>query len=110
LLKIQTEIKEFSPPLSTARELPKADASAAPVSEGAKIYEASCAVCHATDAMGAPALGDKKAWEAALKKGIDTVYKNAIGGINAMPPKGGNANLTDDQLKATVDYIVDQSK
>lgn len=110
LAKIQTEIKEFSPPLSTVRELPKADASAAPASEGAKIYEASCAVCHATDAMGAPAVGDKKAWEAVLKKGIDSVYKNAIGGINAMPPKGGNANLTDDQLKATVDFMIDQSK
>ncbi|MDD2399861.1 MAG: c-type cytochrome [Sulfurovum sp.] len=110
LARIQTEINDFSPPLSTARELPKTDASAAPVSEGAKIYEASCAVCHATDAMGAPALGDKKAWEAVLKKGIDTVYNNAMMGINAMPPKGGNANLTDDQLKATVDYMIDQSK
>ena len=59
--------------------------------------------------MGAPAVGDKKAWAATLKKGIDKVYHNAIHGINGMPPKGGTS-LEDAKVKAVVDYMVSQSK
>jgi cytochrome c len=76
---------------------------------GKKTYEASCAVCHATDAMGAPRVGDKKAWAAVLKKGIDKVYHNALNGVNGMPPKGGTS-LPDDKIKEVVDYMVSQAK
>ncbi|MBD3790366.1 MAG: c-type cytochrome [Campylobacterales bacterium] len=108
--RIQTEIGGFNPPLSTARDLPKQEESAGAVSEGQKIYEKTCAVCHGNEAMGAPVLGDKQAWSAVLKKGIDAVYKNALNGVNAMPPKGGNMSLSDEQVKATVDYMVNKAK
>jgi cytochrome c len=60
--------------------------------------------------MGAPAVGDKAAWDAALEKGIDQVYHNAVYGINGMPPKGGAMDLTDAQMKEVVDYMLDASK
>ncbi len=101
-------ISDYNPPLSNKKEKP-AKKEATSGNEAKSTYEASCAVCHATDAMGAPAVGDKKAWAATLKKGIDKVYHNAIHGINGMPPKGGTS-LDDAAVKAVVDYMVSQSK
>jgi len=109
VLRIVSPIADFTPPLSSEKTMPeiKADAAAVP---GKSTYEASCAVCHATDAMGAPAVGDKAAWTAVLEKGIDNVYHNATAGINGMPPKGGAMDLTDVQLKEVVDYMIGASK
>jgi len=102
-------ISVFTPPLSSKKEKPAKKEGAAGGNEAKATYEESCAVCHATDAMGAPAVGDKKAWAAVVKKGIDAVYTNGIKGINGMPPKGGTA-LDDAKFKAVVDYMVGQSK
>jgi cytochrome c len=101
-------ISDYEPPISIKRTLPpkKEGETEAP---GKKAYEASCAVCHATDAMGAPDVGNKKAWEAVLKKGMDKVYLNAIDGINGMPPKGGTS-LADEKIKEIVDYMAGASK
>ena len=100
-------ISDYQPPISEKKDLPvKKAGSEVP---GKKTYEASCAVCHGTDAMGAPEVGNKKAWAAVLKKGIDKVYNNAIHGINGMPPKGGTS-LPDDKIKEVIDYMVGASK
>lgn len=101
-------ISDYNPPISEKKEKPAKKASGSG-NEAKETYEASCAVCHATDAMGAPAVGDKKAWAAVLKKGIDKVYTEGIKGINGMPPKGGTT-LDDAKFKAVVDYMVSQSK
>ncbi|WP_410784476.1 c-type cytochrome [Leifsonia sp. SIMBA_070] len=42
-----------------------------------------------------------------MEKGIETLYDHAINGFNAMPAKGGNMSLSDDDVKAAVDYIVE---
>jgi len=100
-------ISDYQPPISEKKDLPaKKEGAEAP---GKKAFEASCAVCHATDAMGAPEVGNKKAWTAVLEKGIEKVYHNAIYGINGMPPKGGTS-LADDKIKQIVDYMVGASK
>ncbi len=101
-------ISDYNPPISEKKEKPAKKATGSG-SEAKETYDASCAVCHGTDAMGAPMVGDKKAWAAVLKKGIDSVYTNGIKGINGMPPKGGTA-LDDVKFKAVVDYMVSQSK
>jgi cytochrome c5 len=93
-----------------------ASLTAAPVmaaDSGDKIeatYIASCAACHTTGAAGAPKLGDKSTWAPRIKSGIDTLYNSAIKGKNAMPAKGGNASLSDADVKAVVDYMVSQAK
>ncbi len=103
-------ISDYEPPITTKRSMPaKKEGAAGTEHPGKKTYEASCAVCHATDAMGAPKVGDKKAWAAVLKKGIDKVYHNALNGVNGMPPKGGTS-LPDDKIKEVVDYMVSQAK
>jgi cytochrome c len=109
VVRMEKEIHEYEPPVSVARDLPKDTGSAKKEHPGLKIYEASCSVCHATDAMGAPNVGNKEAWAAKLKKGIDKVYENGIKGINAMPPKGG-ADISDEDFKKAVDYMIENSK
>ena len=96
-----------SVPLAAA---PAATVSAPPVPaakvDGKKIFESTCSVCHGAGIAGAPKVGDKAAWAPRLATGIDTLYKVALTGKGAMPPKGGNKDLSDAEVKATVDYMV----
>jgi len=62
-------------------------------------------MCHAAGLMAAPKTGDKAAWKPRLAQGKATLYQHAIGGIRAMPAKGGNASLPDAEVKAAVDYL-----
>ena len=75
--------------------------------DGAAVYGQICMACHDTGAAGAPKLGDDTAWAPRLEKGIETLYDHAINGFNAMPPKGGNPSLSDAEVKAAVDHLVD---
>ncbi|MCO1334555.1 cytochrome c5 family protein [Microbulbifer sp. OS29] len=77
---------------------------------GEDIYNASCQTCHAAGIAGAPKFGDAAAWAPRIAKGMDTLYTNAINGINAMPPKGLCMDCNDDEIKAAVNYMVDNSK
>lgn len=108
VMKIKYEMKDVVPPYAYAKDLPPKKEGG--ISHPGKAdYEKACAVCHKTDAMGAPAVGDKHAWEATLKKGIDKVYENSINGTGGMPPRGGST-LSDDKIKEIVDYMVEASK
>jgi cytochrome c5 len=78
--------------------------------DGKSIYQSTCFACHGTGAAGAPKFGDSGAWGPRIGKGMDTLYKHAIHGFKGMPPKGGNGGLSDDEVKAAVKYIVDNSK
>ncbi len=100
---------------ATAASAPVAVASAAATSggneaKGKGVYDASCAACHAAGVAGAPKPGDKAAWAPRLKTGKDALYASVIKGKNAMPPKGGNPSLTDDDIKAAVDYLMGLAK
>lgn len=71
-----------------------------------KIYTATCAACHGAGVLGAPKVGDKAAWKARIAKGKAALYTSATSGFKMMPPRGGNAALKDDELKAVVDYMI----
>lgn len=74
-----------------------------------KMYASACQACHMTGAAGAPKMGDVAAWAGRIGKGLDTLVSNAIGGIGAMPARGGS-QLDDDQIRAAVEYMLDQSR
>lgn len=77
---------------------------------GSDIYASNCLACHASGVAGAPILGDVAAWTNRLSKGIETVYTNAINGINMMPARGTCSTCSDDEVIAAIDYILDNSK
>jgi cytochrome c5 len=79
--------------------------------QGRVIWIATCKVCHTADFAGAPKVTDKAAWAPRLAKGKDVLYSHAMQGVygpsgTEMPPRGGNPALTDEQVRAAVDYMV----
>lgn len=82
--------------------------------EGEKIYNQTCKSCHGEGIDGAPKFGDKAAWADRIAEGMDTLENHALNGFTGksgtMPPKGGNAALSDDDVKAAVEYMVSNSK
>ena len=69
--------------------------------EGAQIVQHYCASCHAPKPLipvGAPRMQDRTDWAPRLKQGLDSLFKRADEGFNAMPPRGGCFECSDDQL------------
>lgn len=93
-------------------------ASAAPAAAenavGKANYSKTCSMCHAANVAGAPKPGDKADWAPRIAQGMDVLYKHALEGFTGakgqMPARGGAATLSDDDVKATVNYMVDQSR
>jgi len=77
---------------------------------GETVFNTICKACHETGVAGAPKAGDKAAWAPRIATGIDALLKSATNGKNAMPARGGAADLTDDELKAAVEYLVGKAK
>ncbi|MCY7353557.1 MAG: c-type cytochrome [Lysobacter sp.] len=77
--------------------------------DGAVIYNNLCAGCHTSGAGGAPKL-DAAGMGARISKGADLLHRHAIegyiGAAGVMPAKGGNPALTDEQVIATVDWML----
>lgn len=81
---------------------------------GKSVFGKVCAMCHAVGAAGAPKPGDKADWSPRIAQGNDMLYKHALEGFTGakgmMPPRGANAALTDDEVKAAVNYMADQAR
>ena len=77
--------------------------------DGAVIYDSLCAGCHKSGAGGAPTMVAAQ-WAARIPQGTDTLHRHAIegytGAAGVMPAKGGNPALTDEQVIATVDWML----
>ena len=70
-----------------------------------------CNTCHLAGVLGAPKDGDKAAWSTRMASagGLDGLVGSAIKGKNAMPPKGGNPDLSEDEIKAAVSAMLKKS-
>jgi cytochrome c5 len=77
---------------------------------GEQIYTQACAACHASGIAGAPKLGDRAAWAPHIRVGIEHLVEIAIQGKGNMPPRGGQADLSDAEIRAAVDYMVAKSR
>ncbi|MDM7859241.1 c-type cytochrome [Alteromonas sp. ASW11-36] len=85
-----------------------ADATPAGPRSGKEIYEQACTTCHAAGLLGAPTTQVAAEWQPRLdEKGFDTVWQNAINGINAMPPMGTCMNCSNDDIKAAIEYMIE---
>ena len=94
--------------IATAAAPPAAASTAKP--DGAKVYAMGCNACHATGVAGAPKLGDKAAWAARSKLGVDALVGSVVKGKGAMPPKGGVASASDADVRAAVEHMLAAAK
>lgn len=85
-------------------------AAASGARSGQDIYQSTCFVCHGTGAAGAPMLGNAAAWAPRISKGMDVLMNSALNGLNAMPARGTCGDCSDDDLKAAIEYMVENSK
>ncbi len=97
-----------SVPAAVAKEAPATTeaSTGAGFASGKEVYDAVCSACHGSGVAGAPKLGDKAAWEKYLSDSVEQIYQYALNGKGAMPPKGGRADLSEDELKQAVDYML----
>lgn len=75
-----------------------------------EIYQTYCFACHGTGANNSPTLDDAEAWVSRIDQGIDVLYDHAINGFNnnAMPAMGLCMTCTEDQVRETVDYMLEE--
>lgn len=80
------------------------------VINGEDVYRQACQLCHAPGLAGAPVTGDQAVWAVRKQKGRDVLVEHAVlgfqGDTGVMPPKGGQTQLTEDEVAAAVDYIL----
>lgn len=92
----------------TVAQAPAAPAAAA----GQSVYEQACALCHVPPGLaGAPPFGDTASWEPRIAQGTDVLAEHVINGYQGstgiMPPKGGRVDLSDEQVLAAMQYMID---
>ena len=104
----------------TAEEAASVAAAAAPAQvaaaevSGESVYNTACLACHGAGVAGAPRVGDVAGWQPRIGKGLDILVDNAIKGYQGeagvMPARGGNASLSDEEVIAAVEFMVDNSQ
>ncbi len=72
-----------------------------------EVYNSGCMACHTSGAAGAPMFRIASDWTDRLKKGLETLYLNAINGKGAMPAKGLCPDCTDEEIELAVDYMLE---
>ena len=109
--------KKDAPPAAPAAPPPTATPAPAPVAEntlGKSVYGKACALCHAAAVAGAPKPGDKADWAPRIAQGDAVLLKHALEGFTGakglMPARGGMSNLSDDEVKAALQFMVDASR
>lgn len=107
--KLEARIAPLGTEITDPAALMKVSAAAAHVPlTGEQIVSQVCSACHGAGVLGAPKIGDKSAWSArkAADGGVAGLAASAIKGKNSMPPRGGNPDLTDDEIKSAVEQML----
>ncbi|MDP3706377.1 MAG: c-type cytochrome [Legionellaceae bacterium] len=80
------------------------------LSRGKQVYLSSCIICHQNGEMSAPIIGNGSNWYRRLKSsGLVGLYRHVINGYNSMPIKGACVTCSDNDIIASVNYILDHS-
>jgi cytochrome c5 len=78
--------------------------------QGRGIWLGTCAACHANDLSDAPQAKKPSAWLPRIAKGRDVLYGHALKGFSGdygdMPPRGGNSNLSDADVRVALEYML----
>lgn len=76
---------------------------------GKSVFERTCVTCHGKGVLGAPRFGSRDEWRPRIAQGRAKLYEHADSGYNAMPPHGGNDDLSDLDVQQAVDYMVQEA-
>ena len=95
------------PQWTQARRILSASATAGKSAE--EVYQSACVACHAAGVAGAPKTGDKESWGARVDQGLAALVNSAVNGKGAMPAKGGQPALTDEEVQSAVQYMLEQT-
>lgn len=113
---IHTDAGSLSPEAVAERIKPVASlnvgdstSAAAGAKSPEQVLQTTCGACHQTGAAGAPKIGDKAAWAPRIAKGLKGLLQTAVKGLNAMPPRGGNPDLSDAELEGAIALMANQS-
>ena len=74
---------------------------------GEEIYNSKCAGCHNSGIMGAPKYAALADWSSRIDLGLDKLTASAIAGKGGMPARGTCMDCTDNEIKVTVQYMLD---
>lgn len=106
-------IEERIAPVGSVTAVDKEKEAAAEEEEGpmkaSEVYSEVCSSCHDNGAAGAPIMGEKDEWKPRADKGMDTLKDHAINGFKGMPPKGGEGSLSEDEVKAAIEYMLEET-
>ncbi len=83
--------------------------------QGRTIWIENCKGCHAYGTAGAPIPMIAEEWQVRVIKPRNMLYDHAINGFfgpddTMMPERGGNPDLSDQQVKSAVDYMLALAK
>lgn len=78
--------------------------------DGRMVYVQNCAACHANGVANAPRFGARDEWSDRLAQGRIELARSVLKGKRGMPPKGGNASLSDAAALAALEYILSAAK
>ncbi len=79
--------------------------------EGPQIVTHFCASCHAEKpliSIGAPRIANSQDWSPRLKQGLDSLLSHVNNGFNAMPPRGGCFECTDEQMLLAIKSMLNK--
>nr|WP_282571265.1 c-type cytochrome [Methylonatrum kenyense] len=81
------------------------------VQRGEDVYAAVCMACHDAGLMDALRLDDEDGWVELMDErgGLDELVENAITGIGGMPARGGDSDLSDEEVRAAVVYMLEEA-
>ena len=85
------------------------------LSTGRHLWLDNCMTCHAYGVAGAPVPMVPEEWKDRVIKDRAVLYDHAINGFfgpddTMMPERGGNPELSDEEVKKAVDYMVTLAK
>ena len=104
---VRTEAAELAATDAAAVAQPPAGSAGTELApaDGEKIYQSVCMACHAAGVAGAPVAGSDAMAERLAAKGADGLFQSAINGLNVMPPRGGRPDLTDEDIRAAIEFM-----
>ena len=93
--------------IDTSTQVASAEIVETAVRSGEEIYNSKCAGCHTSGVMGSPKFASLEDWAPRVDLGLEKLTLSAIAGKGGMPAKGTCMDCTDDDIKITVQYMLD---